>query len=84
MSGIQFGELPNDGRRPGAEWVRVASALRARPGEWALVKTAANSKRASYFANAIGHGRLSAFSTGGFEAVIRGCDVWARYVGSAS
>jgi hypothetical protein len=65
----------------------VAEALRARPGQWALIHEAAASRS---FTTIIMKGRVTAFEPAGeFEAVSRRrqdgrFDIYARFVGPAS
>jgi hypothetical protein len=79
---IEFGELPASARAPIGEGVRIAAALRARPGEWARVKVYGSPGSARVYAHQINHGGTEPFRpAGAFEATTRGCDVWARFVG---
>lgn len=82
MSAVMFGELPPDGR--GERWSQAAAAaLRERPGEWALVHTMESTNNAGSTAGKIRKGMLRDWQPfGAFEAVARGCDIWARYVGA--
>lgn len=76
----------------GAAWGPVADALRARPGEWALIEEGAP---ATTTANHVSHGKIAAFRPpGSFEAVARSRgrdsigqrqhDIYARFVGAES
>ena len=59
-----------------------AAELRANPKRWALIITRPTDKSASQFAFRIRNGLNAAWRPAGtFEAVSRGCDVYARYVG---
>ncbi|WP_043470968.1 hypothetical protein [Kitasatospora sp. MBT66] len=65
---------------------RIASALRARPGEWAVVHRADTVTRAASAAQAIRSAKLAAYGpAGAFQAVSRTVDtehrVYARFVG---
>jgi len=83
---VKFGELPPGTERQNGQgnWA-VASALRERPGEWALAFQTDNQSQAYNKASNIQRGVISAFRPHGtFEAVTRGLDVWARYVGEQS
>lgn len=65
----------------------VAEAMRARPGEWAIVKVAATSQAARSSAHQVRSGRINAFASAGtFESMARQVDgenrVYARYVGT--
>lgn len=83
MTDIQFGGLPQSLR--GFSISPWAAALKERPGEWAKIQTYSNAGTASKAANNIRKGIVSAYRpAGSFEATIRGCDLWARYVGDES
>lgn len=64
----------------------IASALRDRPGQWALIMPSATASTVTL----IKKGRLPAYSpSGSFEAVGRNhedgrCDIYARFVGEVS
>ncbi|MER6360074.1 hypothetical protein [Kitasatospora sp. NPDC001527] len=65
---------------------RIAAALRARPGEWAVVQRATTIARAASAAQAIRSAKLAAYGPAGlFQAVSRTVDgehrVYARFVG---
>lgn len=79
---VEFGELPvTTGRDPNA-WQNEAAELKARPGQWARVATKQTTSSAGTLASRIKEGQIRAFIPAGhFQAVIRGMDVWARYVG---
>jgi hypothetical protein len=89
MSEFRFEELPIDGRtttRQRHEHYKAAAALRERPGEWAMVRTAATSNAARSAASQIREGRLTAYRPAGeFDATSRTVGgefrVYARYVG---
>lgn len=80
---IHFGELPPS-RRDKHKNVAIADALKARPGEWAMIGHFADSQ-----ATNIKTGAIKAYQpAGSFEAVCRNAnrqdrksDIWARYVG---
>lgn len=78
---IVWQDPPPDGRARN-NWTAVAAALRARPGEWALVASGASSSLATQ----IRSGRRVAFGpAGSFEAVSRKRpdgkhDIYARAV----
>ena len=91
MVDIQFGELPpSKGHASPGKYVPIADALRARPGEWALISSDGWSSSAHY----IQKGVLLGFQPrGAFQAVLRNrriedgqprFDVWVRYVGDQS
>lgn len=87
MSAVRFEEPPTS-QRVATHNSKVAGALRARPGEWALVRSEHRRSRASSFATQI-RGRALAFQPAGtFEAVTRvvGSEhrVYARFVGEAT
>ncbi|MEU6441370.1 hypothetical protein [Streptomyces sp. NPDC047046] len=97
MPEITFTPLPpaNSGRvdRRTVAAVEIAAQLRARPGEWALIRTkTGDTKRAQSaaqsYARTIRTGRLRAYPVGQFEARARTAEsgvthVYARYVGDA-
>lgn len=83
-SEVVFGELPGGEPKPRYDWSPVARVLRARPGEWAKIAARASQPSASGVANSVRQGRYLAFQpSGAFEAVSRGTDVWARFVGES-
>lgn len=80
---VEFGELPpsRSNYRRNA-WTDEVEALRARPGEWALLARKSSTIQANAFAQKIRSGIMHAFRpAGSFEATQRDCDVWARYIG---
>lgn len=92
MPEIRFEELPpaplNSRTDRQNFHARAADALRSRPKEWALVKTAGTAQAASAAAHQIKSGRLKAYNPPGtFEATARKVDgeyrVYVRYVGEA-
>jgi hypothetical protein len=81
---IVFQEPPTD-RRSALNYPKIADALRARPGEWALIATSIG---ASEIAQRIKRGSARGFAAGEFETTTRktadggvGRDVYVRYVG---
>ena len=59
-----------------------ASALKARPGEWAIWPVEFKSQKSAYStASNIRRGFLKSFPTGQFEAVTTNMKVYVRYVG---
>lgn len=80
VSALEWADPPSKGS---VDWTLVASELRARPGEWAIVDRNATVARGT----AIKKGRIEAFQpAGSFEATMRGngdgrYTVYARYVG---
>lgn len=65
-------------------WRGEADELRRNPEQWALITDVdeLSARQASALGNMIRRGRLLAFKpAGGFEAKVRGCGVYARYVG---
>jgi hypothetical protein len=77
VSDVEFGELPHRKEVRGAPG-RLAAAYTAlvdRPGEWAKIGTYKNQNSASSTA------RIFEMRYSGTEAVTRGSDMWARYVG---
>lgn len=89
---VEFGELPPDGRgerEPNGKWAQIAEALRVRPGVWAKVHAIAESAPRTGAGNVVSgikHGTITRamLPSGSFEAVSRGRDIWARYVGDPS
>ena len=88
MTTIRFEEPPADSRSSGQypSNGEVVAALKARPGEWALIRTVSSVSSATSTAYQIRSARLSAFApAGSFEAVSRTTNgeyrVYARYVG---
>ncbi|MGW0899742.1 hypothetical protein ACWD0G_22640 [Streptomyces goshikiensis] len=83
---VQFEPLPSRS----ADADNAARALRARPGDWALVAERPAIGPASNLAYRIRTGKLAAFRpAGAFEAHSRstgdhGAGVWARYVGGTA
>jgi hypothetical protein len=87
---VKFGELPavTEVRATSTRWEQVAKDLRSKPGLWACVRLCGSGPAASAMAQAIKRGRIAAFRVrmdngdpcGGFEAVSRGSETWARYV----
>jgi hypothetical protein len=85
VTGIEFGELPRHyGGARGGVWVPVFEALRAKPGEWAKIRTGKNYSSVRNMAQYIRTGNYVGSVAGEFEATTRGCDLWARYVGGDS
>lgn len=87
MSDIVW-EEPSGGRagRPNRkDWSAIAEALRANPGNWAVIDTDISSSSASNYRS----GSNRSFPKGDFEFTIRGArngraeKLYARYVGSA-
>jgi len=84
---IEFREPPRakGGRAALMDHGEVAAALRAHPGEWALIATAS-----SDLAQSVKHARRKAYApAGSFEATTRArsdgrFDVYARFVGEVS
>lgn len=77
------------GRAGRTEWQPIAEALRARPREWARVKTGAKKSTGATLAARIKTGAIAPFRpAGAFEAKSRtiedGTAVYARYVGEAT
>ena len=76
------------GRSASAEHAEIASALRSRPEQWAVVLESENVRRAYDLAACIRYARLVAYRPeGAFEAATRSgqdgepAKVYARYVG---
>ena len=86
MTGVEFGELPAvpPHGRLGGTWIPIFDVLRARPGEWAKVRTAPSVGAARHTVFSIKHGTYKGAVSGEFDAAARDCDVWACYVGGAS
>lgn len=81
---VEFGELPGH-TAVRTEWQAVAAELKARVGQWGKVAHKETQSAAGGLATNIKAARLAAFRpVGHFEAVTRGTDVWARYVGGES
>jgi hypothetical protein len=75
---------PHGVHRKPTPWVEHAEQAQAHPGQWFEVCTKANPNNAESFAQAIMDGRRVAFRPArSFEATIRGCAVYCRYVGEA-
>lgn len=78
---VEFGELP----LPTREGLhrKTAAALRARPNEWAKLPIASpTSAAARSKASRINRGMTSGYEPAhSFETVVRGLDIWGRYVG---
>lgn len=90
MTNIRFEELPNPVHaKTKHDHAAIVAALRARPGEWAIVMTYEKVTTASVMAHSIKSARNVAYAPAGtFEAATRKIDgefrVYARYVGKAS
>ncbi|MEU3851785.1 hypothetical protein [Streptomyces sp. NPDC029554] len=91
MSTLRFENPPADGRRNGSypSAGEVAAALKARPGQWAVVRTVPARTTAATSAYNIRVAKSAAYApAGSFEAVSRSVDgeyrVYARYVGPVS
>jgi len=89
MTTLKFGPLPRRGID--IDWSEIADQLRARPGEWAIVRSADKSKRSTMASNAsnIQRGALAQFRPPrSFQAATRIVDgqacLYARYVGEQS
>jgi hypothetical protein len=90
VSVVRFAPLPPPTVRRGpetrasVEWTEAALELRARPGEWGIVKQHITRSAASAMAHAVKTGRIKAFRpAGAFEAFTNGLDTWARFVGAS-
>jgi len=75
------------GKRRGGPFAEIAAALRAKPGDWAIVSQSPDVKTneaARNLANRIERGLAKAFAvedeSGSFEAMSEGTTVWARFV----
>lgn len=84
MTTVEFGELPPSPARPWTRWREVFEVLQTRPGDWAKVSTTPTASTASSIASKLRRGGLGEIPEGDVEAVSRGTDVWARYVGGTS
>lgn len=82
---VEFGQLPEPTGRQASygKWSVIADELRSHPGEWAKVDAAETVPSARNRQAAIRNGRLSGMPRGQFEAVTRGLDIWARFVGQS-
>lgn len=61
-------------------WHEVAEALRARPGEWALLREGMDGRSTAYN---VKHARFTPFRPeGAFDAVARGGRVYVRFIGT--
>lgn len=89
MTGIRFEDPPTPHRRgPSKEYQAIAEALRARPGEWAIIHDHAAEGSSRNVAVRIKNGTCRAFRpAGAFDAVSRRVEgrfrVYARYTGGA-
>lgn len=88
MDEIKFEAPPLMARRF-VDHATVAAALRAQPGEWAVVGAYGSAGSAAAMAHSIRRARIKAYAPArGFEAAKRTVDgehrVYARYVGDAS
>jgi hypothetical protein len=82
---VEFGDLPLGPPSSRGAWQPVADQLRKRPGEWARITTKETAPKARNLARSIRSGAIVAFRPHEhFEAVARGNDVWARYIGGES
>jgi hypothetical protein len=82
---VIFAPLPDGPAARKKAWHAEANELRENIDLWARVAQKTSEGSAGAMANAIQRGTLSAFRpAGSFEAVTRGKDVWARYVGALS
>lgn len=81
-------EGPPPPRKYVQDWVEIAKALKARPGEWAMVGVYPHAGIASGHAHRLAHGGYKGLRAGVIEAVSRTVDgearVYARYVGKPS
>lgn len=70
---------------PTGDYSQAARRLVTQPGEWLRINRFDAASRALAFARSITEGRVEGFHDIGFEVQIevRGCDVYARYFGSA-
>ena len=79
---MKWQEPPRGSKGPSQILLTEAAELRANPKRWALIITRPTDKSASQFAFRIRNGLNAAWRPAGtFEAVSRGCDVYARYMG---
>jgi hypothetical protein len=74
---------PSTGKAAAANELQAqAQELRANPQQWALLASKDTVSAAGAMAHKIRHGRYASFRpTGAFESLVRGTDVYARYVG---
>jgi hypothetical protein len=84
MTAVEFGDLPPSTTRPWTKWREVFELLKTRPGDWAKVTTTPTASTASSIASKLRRGQLGEIPEGEIEAVNRGMDVWARYIGDPS
>lgn len=75
--------------KPSAEHLNTAHQLRARSGEWAVVKSCLTAEQAAGLAGRIRKGEIVAFAPAGeFEAITRqspgGREVYVRHVGAVA
>lgn len=82
---LEFKNPPTDARTSNGEMTQVADALKANPGEWALI-----GRKSPSTAAVIKNGLTKAFRpAGSFDSVTRNgdgrkADIYARYIGDAS
>lgn len=86
MNVMRWQNPPQPRIRPVHDWAGIGSALRARPGEWAIVAVVANAQLAGSTARHVRAGAYQALRDfGRFEAVARTVDgehrIYARYAG---
>src|SRR5512133_2959039 len=78
---LVFAPLPSGPEaKSAARWEPVLKQLRARPGEWAIVRTYKSAGGAQSAASAVRHGKTPGTKPGEFEASVRGTDLWLRAV----
>jgi hypothetical protein len=75
---------PTPNIRGEGKYSQAAAELRANPGKWAVIKKCSSDSVARNIAHAIRRRGLKAFKSGGFEAVARGVEVFARFVGEVT
>lgn len=86
MSIPQFETRPGPAKRgpKTTKYADEANYMREHPGTWIKVRTAGNEAAARASTQALKAGKLAAFRPASdFEAYTTGCDVVARYVGTA-
>lgn len=78
---IEWREPPSN-MTPRTDWVGLLTALRERPGQWALIKQMQTTRGATVAASNIRAGKLGGAAPEEFEVRVDGMDIYARYDGA--